>query len=389
MRHLAALGAVKLAGADDLLKLALELDDTLLQHAAVGFDLGFAGAAHEARTTALTFKVGPGADQTALLVIEMREIDLQRAFLGGGAAAKDFEDEAGTVDDLGAPFLFEIALLNRRQRMVDDDEAGILLVEKRLDLLDLAGAHQRRRARLVDRHDQAFGNRQIDGAGKSHRLFEAGLVGALRGWLEKLLGSGLIALPVSCGTALAGLFQDRHDDGRTHVVPVLFSLRDQRFIRGIAAGNFDPSLSSVFFGFEHLQRLAGHDGRDRVLIHELRVSVTTKQNAEVVKRRDNTRQFNAVDQKDRQGDLLLAYGIEEKILKVLRTFRHGAASFFLADRQSETCLISEEISGARHRACRPPSVWLANHCVFRNREKTGSLADPWFTGGKRLLGVPV
>ncbi len=112
MRHLAALGAVQLAGAHDLFELALELDDLVLQQAAVGFDLGFARSTHEARTTALAFKVGPGTDQTALLVVEMRQFDLQRAFLGGGAAAEDFEDQARPVDDLGVPFLFEIALLD-------------------------------------------------------------------------------------------------------------------------------------------------------------------------------------------------------------------------------------------------------------------------------------
>src|SRR5690606_21277348 len=148
MRHLAALGAMKLASANHLFKLALELDDTVLQQTTVGFDLGFTRTAHEPATATLAFKVGPGPDQTTLLVIQMRQIDLQRAFLGGGTAAENLEDQASTVDDLGVQFFFEIALLHRRQRMIDDDEAGILLVEKRLDFLDLAGSHQGRWTRL-------------------------------------------------------------------------------------------------------------------------------------------------------------------------------------------------------------------------------------------------
>ena len=73
------------------------------------------------------------------------------------------------------------------------------------------------------------------------------------------------------------------------------------------------ALRSAFFGFEHLHRLARHDGRDRVLVDELRVPVTTKKNAEVIEGCNNTRQFNTVDEKYCQRDLLLANCVQEKI----------------------------------------------------------------------------
>jgi hypothetical protein len=41
------------------------------------------------------------------------------------------------------------------------------------------------------------------------------------------------------------------------------------------------------------------------------MAVTAKQNTEIVKRSDNAREFHAVNEKDCQGNLLLAYSIEK------------------------------------------------------------------------------
>ena len=118
------------------------------------------GPAHEAAAAALAFKVGPASDQPALLVIEMRKLDLQHAFLGGGPAAEDFENQPGAVDHLDLPFRLQIALLHRRERMVDDDQLRSRAVDQLLDLEHLALAEQRRRPRIGDRHDQGLGNLQ-------------------------------------------------------------------------------------------------------------------------------------------------------------------------------------------------------------------------------------
>ena len=216
----------QLAGANHLFEFALQLDDLVLQHAPVGFDLRFTRTTHEAGTAALTLKVGPGTNQAALLVIQMGEVDLQRAFLGGGAATEDFEDQARAVNDLCAPFLFEIALLNRGQRMIDDHEACVEFIEQRLHFGDLARPHERGGARLADRDNQALNDGQIDGASKADRLLETRFIRAVRGWW----------CAVRRGLHLA-LLQDRYEHKRPHVIPALFVLRDDRFVFCIAAGD--------------------------------------------------------------------------------------------------------------------------------------------------------
>ncbi len=74
----------------------------------------------------------------------MRKLDLQRAFLGARALAEDFEDQPGAVDDLRVPGLLQIALLHRRERAVDEHEAGFLRAHDAFDLLDLALAEKGR-----------------------------------------------------------------------------------------------------------------------------------------------------------------------------------------------------------------------------------------------------
>ncbi len=94
----------------------------------------------------------------------MREFDLQRAFLGLGTAAEDFEDQPGAVKHLGVPGLLKVALLDRRQRAIHHHQLDLVPGDEPDDLLDLALAKIGRGPDLTDRRDQCVRDRQIDGA---------------------------------------------------------------------------------------------------------------------------------------------------------------------------------------------------------------------------------
>ncbi len=122
MRHLTALLAMECTRANNGFKLTFDAQNLVLQHAPIGFDLRFTRTTQEPAATALTLKVGPASDKTAFLIIQMRKFDLQRTFLGACSLTKNFENETRTIDDLDVPLFLQIALLNRRQRMIDDNK---------------------------------------------------------------------------------------------------------------------------------------------------------------------------------------------------------------------------------------------------------------------------
>ena len=88
--HVTAGLAVQLSRPHHGLQLPAQAHHPIVDQAPVRFDLGFTGAANGAQATTLAFEMGPGTNQTAALIGQLRQFDLQPPFLGVGPIRKNF-----------------------------------------------------------------------------------------------------------------------------------------------------------------------------------------------------------------------------------------------------------------------------------------------------------
>jgi len=79
-------------------------------------------------------------------------------------------------------------------------------------------------------------------------------------------------------------------------------------------------VASFIPGFEHLDWLAGHNGRNSVLIDELRMPVAAQKHTEIVKPGDDTLQLNSIDEENCERNLILSDKVKKSVLKVLWPF---------------------------------------------------------------------
>ena len=96
----------------------VEILDALAEQAAVGLELGFTGSA-QADTAFLPLEVSPAAHQPRRQVLELRQLHLQLALEGLRTLREDIQYQSGTIEHPALQFAFEIALLRRRQRVVE------------------------------------------------------------------------------------------------------------------------------------------------------------------------------------------------------------------------------------------------------------------------------
>src|SRR5205807_8746408 len=127
-----------------------DLSDITLQHAdlmpdlpAIRFQFRFTGTAR-ADSAAETGEVRALSGQSRELVFQLREFDLELAFLCAGAAGEDVEDEAGAIHDLCLQSLFEVPRLAGREFLVEDDDIDALDKNLLAQFLDLTFSDIRR-----------------------------------------------------------------------------------------------------------------------------------------------------------------------------------------------------------------------------------------------------
>ena len=235
--------------------------DALADQPPVGFDLRFARTAEEAEAAALALQVGPASHEPAALIGQMREFDLQAAFPRLRALAEDFEDQRRAVEHLRAPRLFQIALLDGRKLRVDDDHFGLERRDLRGDLFDLAAADQCR-GHWAARAARSLARRPRRPMAAVSPTASARRASASRS--EMFVGA----------PRRLGLYVNDERRATLRVAMPLSCLRLRRV--SSAAG-------SIFLQLDRTQR---HDGRDRVLVDELRLPVPAQKNAEIVEPSD-------------------------------------------------------------------------------------------------------
>ena len=236
----------------------LQPGDALADQPAVDFELALARAAEKAEPAALAFEMGPGPHQPRALVGQRRQLDLQAALMGARARAEDFEDQAGAVDDLGLPAPFEIALLHRAQRRVDDDQP-----------------------------DRRFRRSVVARASRPCRC-RTSVAG--RGRASATISARTTSRSMACASPTASSSRASSERlGASELRPagdfVAGWTTSARPVDGVSSARIrwcSGSSSRLLAGFEELDRLRRHDRRDRVLVDELRMRVAPQQHAEIV-----------------------------------------------------------------------------------------------------------
>jgi hypothetical protein len=217
--------------------------------------------------------------------------------------AENFENEAGAIEHLGVPRLLQIALLHRGERAIHHHQARFVGFHQPGDFLDLAFAEISRRPHRGEHDDAGLLDLEIDGARKPDRLVEPRRRRAFRSRHTRRRTS-------------QHRFNDQRAAGRRATAGRV--LGAQPVSARVATARLQSDLfpgRCFLSAFEELDGMTGHDGRNGVLVDELRMPVATQQHAEIIEPGHDALQLHTIHEKDRQRSLVLANMIEKSVLK--------------------------------------------------------------------------
>ena len=121
----------------------------------------------------LALEVGPAPHQPRRQVLQLRQLDLQLALVAARALREDLEDQLVRSTTRHVEVALEVALLRRRQRLVEDDDVGARCSRgQRLDLVGLAACRRtapRRAPCAARRRARRRRRRPIRRAGRARR----------------------------------------------------------------------------------------------------------------------------------------------------------------------------------------------------------------------------
>ncbi len=112
------------------------------KQSAIQFQLRFTGSAQADAAAALALQMRPTAHQPAGHMLELRQLNLQLAFMGTRALGEDIENETGAIDYPALGQLLQIAFLDRRQGLVDKDQIRAQSALAFSELLGLTAAEK-------------------------------------------------------------------------------------------------------------------------------------------------------------------------------------------------------------------------------------------------------
>ena len=163
----------------DLLEPRGQRLDALAEQSAVGFELRFAGTTIADATTALALEVGPAAHQARGDVFELRQLHFELAFVAARALREDVEDQSRAIEHAALDELLEIAFLRGRQRMIEQDDVGVVLDGGRADFIRLAAADEEARiGTITPAADAHHGNGAGGARERSNSWMSSGSAGA-------------------------------------------------------------------------------------------------------------------------------------------------------------------------------------------------------------------